>query len=104
MCLFRASGHGKVIEEIIETNGQEVDAFVEDSLDVNELCGKKVLNGEMELSPMIVSIGVNNIRKKVIEKLYCEFGIAIHQTTAVSPSDKIGEETVVMAGAIISIG
>ena len=102
MYLFGASGHGKVIKEIIEANGQVDEAFVDDNLNVNKLCGKKVLHGETELSPMIVSIGVNCIRKKVVEKLHCKFGIAIHPTAVVSPSAKIGEGTVVMAGAIIN--
>lgn len=102
MYLFGASGHGKVIKEIIEANGQEVDAFVDDNTNVNDLCGKKVLHGETELSPMIVSIGVNHIRKKVVEKLHCLFGVAIHPTAVVSPSAKIGEGTVVMAGAVIN--
>lgn len=102
MYLFGASGHGKVIKEIIEANGGEVDAFVDDNPNVNELCGKKVLHSETELSPMIVSIGANCIRKKVVEKLHCKFGIAIHPTAVVSPSAKIGEGTVVMAGAVIN--
>ena len=41
MYLFGASGHGKVIKEIIEANGQVVEAFVDDNLNVNKLCGKK---------------------------------------------------------------
>ena len=102
MYLFGASGHGKVIKEIIEANGQEVTAFIDDNPNVNELCGKKVLHGETKLSPMIVSIGVNSIRKRVVEKLHCEFEIAVHPTAVVSPSAKIGEGTVVMAGAVIN--
>ena len=67
----------KVIKEIIEANGQVVEAFVDDNLNVNKLCGKKVLHGETELSPMIVSIGVNCIRKKSSRKTtlqvrYCD--------------------------------
>lgn len=102
MYLFGASGHGKVIKEIIEACGQEVDAFIDDNPTVNELCGKKVLHGETELSPMIVSIGANHIRRKVVEKLRCEFGVAIHPSAIVSPSAKIGEGTVIMPGAIIN--
>lgn len=67
MYLFGASGHGKVIKEIIEANGQQVDAFVDDNLNVNELCGIKVLHGETSLSPMIVSVGANHIRKIIVE-------------------------------------
>lgn len=102
MYLFGASGHGKVIKEIIEANDQEIEAFVDDNLNVNELCGKKVLHGETELSPTIVCIGVNRIRKKVVEKLHCKFGIVIHPAAVVSLSAKIGEGTVVMAGVVIN--
>ena len=102
MYLFGASGHGKVIKEIIEANGQHVDAFVDDNLNVNELCGIKVLHGETSLSPMIVSVGANHIRKIIVEKLHCEYGVAIHPTAIVSPSAKIGYGTVVMAGAVIN--
>lgn len=102
MYLFGASGHGKVIKEIIEANGQKVISFVDDNPNVSELCGVKVLHGETHSSPMIVSIGVNSIRKKVVGKLNCKFGIAIHPTAVVSPSAKIGEGTVIMPGAIIN--
>ena len=71
MYLFGASGHGKVIKEIIEATGDKVDAFVDDNLILDELAGTKVLHGETELSPMIVCIGVNAIRKKIVEKLHC---------------------------------
>lgn len=53
---------------------------------------------------VIVSIGVNSTRKKIVEKLNCHFGVAIHPTAVVSPSARIGEGTVVMAGAIINAG
>lgn len=102
MYLFGASGHGKVIKEIIEANGQQVEAFVDDNPNINELCGMPVLHGVTDKSPMIVSIGVNHIRKKVVGRLDCEFGVAIHPSAVVSPSAKIGEGTVVMAGAVIN--
>lgn len=100
MYLFCARGHDKVIKEIIEATGGKVDAFVDDNLMLDELAGMKALCGETELSPMVVSIGVNAIRKKIVEKLHCEFGIAIHPSATVSLSAKNGEATVVMPGAI----
>ena len=59
---------------------------------------------------MIVSIGVNKIRKIVVVRLIAkanaagyplEFATAIHPSAIISPSAKIGEGTVVMAGAVI---
>ena len=102
MYLFGASGHAKVIMDILTASGQEIDALIDDNEKVNELNGYKVMHGVTDASPIIVSIGVNAIRKKIVEKLTGEFGTAIHPSAIVSPSAKIGEGTVVMAGAIIN--
>lgn len=109
--LFGASGHGKVVKEILNANGVKVEAFIDDNRAVNECAGRKVLHEYDGLSPVIVSIGVNRIRKIVVEKLIAkaltngtklEFATAIHPSAVVSPSAKIGEGTVVMAGAVIN--
>lgn len=107
MYLFGASGHGKVIKEILNANGVKVEAFVDDNPNVNECGGCPVLHDATELSPMIVSIGVNKIRRMIVERLTRNnpaivFGQAIHPSAVVSPSAKIGEGTVVMAGAVIN--
>ena len=107
MYLFGASGHGKVIKEILNANGVKVEAFVDDNPNVNECGGRPVLHDATGLSPMIVSIGVNRIRKMIVERLKAnnsaiEFATAIHPSAVISPSAKIGEGTVVMAGAVIN--
>lgn len=107
MYLFGASGHGKVIKDILNANGVKVEAFVDDNLNVNECGGHLVLHDATGLSPIIVSIGVNRIRKMIVERLKennptIVYGIAIHPSAIVSPSAKIGEGTVVMAGAVIN--
>lgn len=107
MYLFGASGHGKVIKDILNANGVKVEAFVDDNLNVNECGGQLVLHDATGLSPIIVSIGVNRIRKMIVERLKennptIVYGIAIHPSAIVSPSAKIGEGTVVMAGAVIN--
>lgn len=104
MVLYGASGHGRVIKEIIEADGGQVKAFVDDNPAINELDGLPVLHKVDDQESIIVSIGANAVRKKVVEKLNCRFGVAIHPSAVVSPSAKIGEGTVVMAGAIINAG
>ena len=108
--LFGASGHGKVVKDILNANGVKVEAFVDDNPRVDECSGRKVLHDATGLSPMIVSIGVNKIRKIVVVRLIAkanaegyplEFATAIHPSAIISPSAKIGEGTVVMAGAVI---
>lgn len=109
--LYGASGHGKVVKEILEANGVKVEAFIDDNNQVNECAGCKVLHEYTGLTPVIVSIGVNRIRKTVVEKLKAsamargkelEFITAIHPSAIVSPSAKIGNGSVVMAGAVIN--
>lgn len=111
MYLFGASGHGKVIKDILLSSGIKVQAFVDDNEGINECAGRPVLHNAEGLSPMIVSIGVNKIRKAVVEKLQdkfagdghaLEFATAIHPSAVVSSSAKIGEGTVVMAGVVIN--
>ena len=107
MYLFGASGHGKVVKDILNVNGIKVEAFVDDNPNVNECGGRPVLHDATGLSPMIVSIGVNRIRKMIVERLKAnnsaiEFATAIHPSAVISPSAKIGEGTVVMAGAVIN--
>lgn len=101
MYLFGASGHAKVIIDILKASGIEVDGLVDDNPDVNNLWGYSVFHGLTDLSPIIVSIGENSIRKKVVERLSGEFGRAIHPLAIVSESVIIGEGSVVMQGAII---
>lgn len=107
MYLFGASGHGKVVKDILNANGIKVEAFVDDNLNVNECGGRPVLHDATRLSPMIVSIGVNRIRKMIVERLKAnnpdiKFATAIHPSAVISPTAKIGEGTVVMAGAVIN--
>lgn len=104
MYLFGASGHGKVVKEILEAQLQQVIAFIDDSLNVYKWCGKDVLHDAVGLSPMIVCIGDNFSRKKVVERLQCNFGVAVHPNAVISPSATIGEGTVVMAGVVINAG
>lgn len=107
MYLFGASGHGKVIKDILHANGIKVKAFIDDNTEINECDGCPVLHDATGLSPMIVSIGVNRVRKAIVGKLVAnnkdiEFVTAIHPSAIMSPSAKIGEGSVVMAGAVIN--
>ena len=101
--LYGASGHGKVIREILESQGKAVEGFVDDNPDINELSGLPVQHTMEGVDEVVVSIGVNRIRKKVVEKIDCKFAdAAVHSQAIVSPTAKIGEGSVVMAGAIVN--
>ena len=102
MYLYGASGHGMVVKDILEINGVKVEAFVDDDLKIQQFCAIHVTHQPHGLQPMIVSVGKNEIRKAIVEKLSCRFGVAVHPSAVISPSATIGEGTVVMPGVIIN--
>ena len=103
MYLYGASGHAKVIIDILESSGQKVDGLVDDNPNVEQLQGYPVLHDSKELSPFIVSIGINKIRKKIVDKLVgVSFGSAIHPSAVLSPTASVDVGTVVMQGGIIN--
>lgn len=102
MYLYGASGHAKVVMDILVASGEPVYGLVDDNPEVNELAGYQVYHQFEGFSPFIVSIGSNAIRKKVVEKLgNTSYGKAIHPSAILSPSALVNEGTVVMQGAII---
>lgn len=102
MYLYGASGHARVITDILAANGVRVDALVDDNARLAELDGLPVVHDATGLSPMIVSIGNNRIRRQIATGLRCAFATAVHPRATVSPSASVGEGTVVMAGATVN--
>ena len=106
MYLYGAGGHAKVILDILEAQGYEVAGVVDDNPALTEFMRKPVLHGVKEVSPVIISIGINGTRRKVVEKLNptTVYGTAIHPSAIISPHATIEEGTVVMQGAIVQTG
>lgn len=105
MVLYGAGGHAKVIKDIAEATNTIIKGIIDDNPERNEFMNLKVFhtwNGEGEI---IVSIGDNNIRKIIVDKLNkfpnTNFGIAIHPSAILSPHCIIGEGSVIMQGSII---
>lgn len=104
MYLYGASGHAKVIIDMMNASGIKIDAMFDDDKDINELMSIPVhhhWNGEV---PVVVSIGNNETRKQIAEKLNCEFATIIHPSSIISPNVLIDHGTVVMQGSIIQSG
>ncbi len=101
MYLYGASGHAKVIMDILTANNEYIDALVDDNAELKELQGTPVIHSAEGCSPFIISIGSNKVRKMIAEKLQTDFISAIHPSAIVSSSAKIEEGCVVMQGAII---
>lgn len=102
MYLYGASGHAKVIIDILQANNENIEALVDDNPQLSSLHDITVVHSAEGCSPMIVSIGNNTIRKKIVEQLINHnFGRAIHPSAILSPYATVGDGSVVMQGAII---
>lgn len=104
MYLYGASGHAKVIMEILQSTGTAVSGIFDDNPDLLSLNGIQSLgkyHNQLLDKPLIISIGNNQIRARIAESLTVEYGKAIAASAIVSPSAEIGAGTVVMQGAIV---
>lgn len=101
--LFGASGHAKVIMDIVNAQGDKVGRLYDDTPHCADIHGISVyrpidtaVNG-----PLIISIGSNQVRKSISERYQLEYATAIHPQSIVSSSVSIGSGTVIMQNAII---
>ena len=103
MYLYGASGHAKVIIDILRANGIKVDALIDDDVTIDELMSIPVLHRWEGQSPLVVSVGNNISRKQIVERLgsECEYITAVHPSAIISSYARIGAGTVVMQGSTI---
>ncbi len=108
--LYGASGHGKSILDTLLEDKKTFGGWFDDI--PNRKIGKLIsapfpYGFVFEKDHLIISIGDNENRKKVVEKLELNkkpnYSKATHPRSILSKSVTIGEGTVVMAGAIINI-
>lgn len=104
--LYGASGHCKVIIDILLLNSNKIGIIFDDDVNKKEIL--KILikhSSRFDLTSnenLILSIGNNYIRKQLSLKLNVNFVSAIHPKAIVSNFVSIEKGTVIMAGAIIN--
>lgn len=108
MYLFGASGHGKVIVDIIQSDSksEKIVAVYDDNPKEEQLLGVPVLKTDDKIENLqarwVISVGNNSIRKKIAQKIKGFFLKAIHPSAVIAKSAQIGEGTVVMAHAVVN--
>lgn len=102
--LFGASGHAKVVMDIIAAQGDDVGCLFDDAPRNSEINGIRVYKAsEIPVKgPLIISIGSCSARKLISERTDVQFAKAIHPQSVISPSASIDVGTTVMPGAIIN--
>lgn len=107
MYLLGASGHAKVIIDSLKASGKQISGLFDDNPEVKELLGYNVFGPFSQIrlgdEELIISVGLNHIRKKIVEKLpkTILYGNAIHPSAIISEYTSLGEGTVVMHGVVI---
>ena len=81
MYLYGASGHAKVIIDILRANHEPIEALFDDSEKLYQLLNYPVLHSGEVRGPLIISIGNNSVRKKIAEGVNVIFGKAFQLNT-----------------------
>ena len=105
MYLYGASGHAKVIMEILELVGEPIEGLFDDDASIQYLLNYVVQPFPAEFASnnkLIISIGNNRIRRKIASFIRAEFGTAIHPAAIISKRSSIATGSVVMGGVTIN--
>jgi acetyltransferase EpsM len=105
-CIYGASGHSKVIVEILEKSGCIIKGLYDDDPKKRLLFDYSVSNQASMLMLQnvnwIIGIGDNAIRKKIADQNTLHFGTAIDKSSNISKRAQIGKGSVVMPGVSIN--
>lgn len=108
MFLYGASGHAKVVIEILEKCGIPIDGLFDDNKTVTNLCGYDCTQFDCEKlidKQLIISIGDNRTRFLISEKIgSANYGLAVDINSLISKYSSLGVGSVAMPGAIINSG
>lgn len=113
--IFGASGHARVIADIIKKSNDEIVGFLDDN---PEIQGKTIFDSKIVLGDtseesvnkyldcyFIIGIGSNKVRKIISEKYpNLKWYTAIHPNSIIGNDVSINEGTVIMAGTVINTG
>lgn len=104
--LYGASGHAKVVIDILDSIGEKPMCLFDDNHNVSELNGYKVqpFDSISSEDALIITIGNNKIRKKIAERFNTDYKSAVHYDSVISKTSSIGKGTVIMAGVVVNAG
>ena len=103
--LYGASGHSRVVSSLIDLETYDLIGYYDDNTELKSFNGIQVLYPESHNSikdcQVVISIGDNQIRKKLSQKISHPFLTLTSQYSIISKDVSIGTGTVVVHGAII---
>ena len=107
LCLYGASGHGKVVAEIAKRSNREISCFFDDNSQVASIMEVPVKSPEsienyIEENSFLIAIGNNEIRKRISSKISANYALLVDPTAILRDSVKVGLGSVVMSGVIMN--
>lgn len=113
--IIGASGHARVIADIIKESKDKLVGFLDDNQDIqgNKIYEDKIVLGTTNKKDIekykdcyfIIGIGNNNVRKIISNKYpNLKWYTAIHPKAVIGSEVSIGEGTAIMAGTVINTG
>ncbi|WP_313138974.1 acetyltransferase [Myroides sp.] len=101
MYLVGASGHGKVVAEVLEENNLEITGFIDANSSIEEVLGYPIIGRTLDgiKGNAIVSIGDNQIRKSLIER-----NEELEYKSVVSPRANVSKRTIIDKGTVVMMG
>lgn len=119
LVIWGASGHAKVVTDIVRLRGEyEIVGFLDDlnsHLYGSDFCGAKILGGRDKLEQLrregvrhlILGFGKCHARlelSSLVKSLGFTLAIAIHPRATIAQDAQVGPGTVVVAGAVVNPG
>lgn len=107
MNIFGASGHAKVIIDLIHSKNEErIDYIFDDNCSIKKIMEYKITHEDvpalLDAFPTIVAIGNNKTRKEIATKIKLVQPYISHNSAVISPSARIKEGTVIMANSTVN--
>lgn len=105
--LYGAGGHAKVVIDILEQLDIKIEAVIDDDELLNSIMGypvyrKDFLSSVDPQSEVLVTIGNNEIRKRIAENVGLSIcNTIVHPSAIISKYAEVGEGTVIIQGAIL---
>jgi len=104
--LYGASGHAKVVRDILQQNGDEDFILLDDNPKIKKLNGDHVFQlNEVDVQPkdkFLIAVGINETRKEVSKKISNQFFSVIHPHAQINTKVDIGDGSMVAAGVVIN--